>query len=204
MTIDHSKKKQYKTLCLQSVTRLFDEFDNDSLRQEKDYKNLSDWIQRYCYHILQEKKFDSSRNCSYKRGQVINVEFGFGLGNEFGGIHYAIVIENTPKLRGKGCLTIIPLCSMKDRWNKNSMPKDMVFLGCEISDKIREKNRIKPFKHGIPSLNEESVALVGQITTISKMRIRNPKTYTYDLYDVIVSNNVLDLLDKKIIELYTK
>ena len=53
-------------------------------------------------------------------------------------------------------------------------------------------------------MNKGSIALVNQITTISKQRIYYPKTAKDLLARVHLSNDSLDLLDKKLIELFTK
>ena len=47
-----------------------------------------------------------------------------------------------------------------------------------------------------------SIALVGQITTVSKIRIFDPRYHNDALARVRVSDKTLDLLDKKIAELY--
>ena len=49
-----------------------------------------------------------------------------------------------------------------------------------------------------------SIALVGQITTISKLRIHNPKNTHEALHGIRLSNEELNLIDNKILELYTK
>lgn len=49
-----------------------------------------------------------------------------------------------------------------------------------------------------------SIALVNQITTISKIRIYDPKTSNDPLAGIKLSNEKLDLIDKEIINRYTK
>ncbi len=48
-----------------------------------------------------------------------------------------------------------------------------------------------------------SLALVNQITTVSKIRIYDPKTDHDVLSGIKLSNEKLDLIDKEIIKLYT-
>lgn len=57
---------------------------------------------------------------------------------------------------------------------------------------LKESNRMK---HG-------SIALVGQITTISKIRIYDPQYSRDALSNIRISSKTLDLLDKKIQELF--
>lgn len=49
-----------------------------------------------------------------------------------------------------------------------------------------------------------SIVLLGQITTISKIRIYDPKRSDDVLADIRLSSPTLDKIDVKIIELYTK
>lgn len=49
-----------------------------------------------------------------------------------------------------------------------------------------------------------SIALVSQITTISKVRIYNPVTKRSTLHGIRLSAESMDKLDEKIKELYTK
>lgn len=53
-------------------------------------------------------------------------------------------------------------------------------------------------------MKQGSIALINQITTISKQRIYNPKT-NYDILSGIkLSPNNLDKINDKIVELYIK
>ena len=56
----------------------------------------------------------------------------------------------------------------------------------------------------IQKMKAGSVALVPQITTISKQRIYNPRSKKDILSGIKLSNASMDLIDKKIIEIYTK
>ena len=51
-------------------------------------------------------------------------------------------------------------------------------------------------------MKKGSVALVGQITTISKIRIYNPLHPNDTLSNIRISPALLDLIDAKITELY--
>ena len=53
-------------------------------------------------------------------------------------------------------------------------------------------------------MKKGSIALISQITTISKQRIYDPKTSTDILANLRVSNTTLDLIDEKIKELFIK
>lgn len=68
----------------------------------------------------------------------------------------------------------------------------------------QELQLLKKFDKEIIKMKKGSIALLNQITTISKQRIYYPKTSKDLLSGVHLSNSSLDLIDKKIIQLFTK
>ena len=65
----------------------------------------------------------------------------------------------------------------------------------DLIDKVEKE--ISQMKNG-------SIALINQITTISKQRIYNPKSDVDVLAGIRLSNNSLDLIDEKIKRLFIK
>ena len=59
-------------------------------------------------------------------------------------------------------------------------------------------------KKEISQMKNGSIALINQITTISKQRIYNPKSDVDVLADIKLSNNSLNLIDAKIKKLFMK
>lgn len=68
----------------------------------------------------------------------------------------------------------------------------------------QELEFLKKFETEITKMKKGSIALLNQITTISKQRIYYPKTSKDLLAGVHLSNSSLDLLDQKMIQLFTK
>lgn len=56
----------------------------------------------------------------------------------------------------------------------------------------------------IERMKKGSIALVGQITTVSKIRIYDPITSRDVLSNIRMSNETLDKIDEAIINMYTK
>lgn len=81
--------------------------------------------------------------------------------------------------------------------------KDRALL---IDEKIKNlENQIfilKNVQNEINKMKLGSIACVGQITTISKMRIYDPKSSNGVLYDIKLSNDSMDKINKKICELF--
>lgn len=68
----------------------------------------------------------------------------------------------------------------------------------------QELEFLNKFKKEITKMKKGSIVLLNQITTISKQRIYYPKTSKDLLAGVHLSNCSLDLIDKKMIQLFTK
>ncbi len=65
-------------------------------------------------------------------------------------------------------------------------------------------DRSKRVKREINRMKLGSIVLVNQITTISKLRIVDPKNNNSVLYNIRISNNSLNKIDEKIVEMFTK
>ena len=220
-----------------------------------DYKKanlLAYWIEEFSSYISQEKSFDPTRIISYSRGDIVKLNFGFRIGNEYGGLHYAIIIENMNS-HNDGIVTVIPLTSYKDGKKINQRSVD---LGSELYEKVSARQKVlldketenvksmqglyesirlsvesseKPDEHvlsvktklekqiqeinadianlqrnerEITKMKEGSIALVNQITAISKQRIYTPKKSADFLYGISLSNVAMEKLNDKITELF--
>lgn len=198
------------------------------------------WLSQWLEYIKFEKHFNPNKLKRYLYGEIIYVNLGFNVGQEFGGPHYALVLNKKDNI-GKGILTIVPLSSLKDK-DKDKLG-DRLYLGDEIkrsvSDnlsnnliKIRDKisdtiNTMqtkknmdqetflakieyykKQLEHNklvqelLEKMNNESIALTNQITTISKMRILNPKTTADSLSNIRISKKTMKAIMQKIHHLY--
>lgn len=199
---------------------------------------LSYWIKDYTDYLIKESSFDPKQGIKYKRGDIVKINLGFNIGNEEGGLHYCVVLDNNSPI-SSGTITVIPLSSYKkdkkihftsvllgntiysslldkgkaiidssNEYKKKLKSLDMLnpdavsniaMLNREYNEKILFTNKIlleiEKMKYG-------SIALVNQITTISKLRIYNPKS-SYDiLYNIKLTPKEMDLINIKIQELY--
>jgi hypothetical protein len=221
-----------------------------------------------------------TRNIAYKRGNIIKVEFGFNIGSEYGGLHYAIVLDKQ-SAHNSPVVTVIPLTSIKE---DKEIHSNNINLGNEIyrslkvkfeslekktteeekdmSDSIKQcevvvtsmsellkeytvkiqnheilndeakkkldewtsiikkmqrenEARVKKL-HAIQEeeqylqkihkemlgMKEGSIALVSQITTISKIRISDPRNTRDVLSGISISKEGMDKINNKIKDLY--
>lgn len=187
------------------------------------FSYLDDWLLKKSKLLTKEAdrlekqiknpiKHESPIYRTYKRGTIIKVDFGVGIGSEMSEIHFAIVLNkyDNPK---NNVLTVLPLTSKENRFNLD--------LGNLIVDILLKKIRIE-FKDIIIKLEKQieltpnekvklnkfntllsyyrssikkTYACCNLVTTISKERIFLP----INEYDIIgrvkCSNNVLNKID---------
>ena len=191
------------------------------LEEYKKSHLLAYWINDFSNYHDEEETFDCSKIKVFKRGNIVKANLGFNIGNELGGLHYCIVLSKNDNPKN-GTLNVIPLTS------KNKNYKGCISLGDEIYTLLNEnikieqkslRNLVKEIT--VPTITDEmqkklelihklsieinkmkqnSVALINQITTISKQRL-----FDIDiLHKVKLSSETLNRLDKAIIENFTK
>ena len=102
--------------------------------QKKAYL-ISSWIQQFVSFVSFEEQFDPAKNISYKRGNIVKINFGFNVGCELGGPHYAIVLDKQNK-HSADMVTVIPLVSAKE--SKEVYERDL-FLGNELYNTLSSK-----------------------------------------------------------------
>lgn len=142
-----------------------------------------EWMKVQNIYLKREKNFQPSRLRSYKRGEIVFAHFGFNVGSEYGGMHFAIVVRDSSKSNPN--LNVVPLTSLEPHEKADSIHRDRVFL-----DLIEGMNGLR------------SVALPDQLRPISKLRVYRPKYGHEDVFKL--TNEQMNLIDDKIRRLYTK
>lgn len=138
---------------------------------EKRQEIFINWLNRHNKYLRDEVTFTPTRQNTFKRGDVIYIDFGFNVGKEYGGLHWAVVVQNDNK--SAHTLVVVPLSSVKE--GRTIHPND-ADLG--IIDGLN---------------NKRAMGLLAQITTVSKMRIQIGRRYR-------LTSEQLDEIDKKIIK----
>ncbi|MBS4161609.1 type II toxin-antitoxin system PemK/MazF family toxin [Klebsiella pneumoniae] len=142
-----------------------------------------DWIQQQNQYLVWETNFDPKRLKRYKRGDIVLAHFGFNVGAEFGGLHYAVVVKNDSK--SNPMLNVIPLSSLKEGQTPDDLHPETVYLG------------------NISGLNDKkSFAKMNQMRPISKLRIFKPKKANHQAFKL--TDDQMDLIDEKIVKMFTK
>ena len=217
-------------LSLRQLKKLMISYTNNEETISKADK-LAYWLEDYSRLLSFEDDFNPNYLKSYHRGDVIKVNLGYNIGNEEGGLHYCIVIDRfNPK--SSGIVTVIPLTSYKGKSLhyssvflgneiylnfKEKYDKLMLELSQKINSINVENSTQEEIKSALDNLafakkvNSEmskmkkgSVALISQITTISKQKIYDPQKKSDVLSDLRISDKSLDLINEKIKKLYIK
>lgn len=217
-------------VSLRQLKKLMISYTNNKETISKADK-LAYWLEDYSRLLSFEDDFNPNCLKSYHRGDVIKVNLGYNIGNEEGGLHYCIVIDRfNPK--SSGIVTVIPLTSYKGKSLhyssvflgneiylnfKEKYDKLMLELSQKINSINVENSTQEEIKSALDNLafakkvNSEmskmkkgSVALISQITTISKQKIYDPQKKSDVLSDLRISDKSLDLINEKIKKLYIK
>ena len=81
------------------------------------FNRFINWLWNFIKLKQNERYFNSTFLPKYAQGQIILVDFGCGIGNEFSYPHYAIVISANDRKKNS-VLTVVPLTSKKEKHNK--------------------------------------------------------------------------------------
>lgn len=134
---EHKTKEEViegKKHSIQSLNNLLEKYiKKDATLRKADL--ISKWIKEYVNYLYFEDSFDPKRNISYKRGNIVKANFGFNLGSELGGVHYAVVIDNNNK-HSSDTITVLPLSSYKE--GKSVYERDL-FIGSEFYNTVSTK-----------------------------------------------------------------
>ena len=168
------KKKGFKKLnsLLESLLSTSNGNELDDKAGFKKVALISKWIYQYANYIEFETKFNPTRYINYKRGDIVFVNFGFGVGTEFGGNHYAVVLNNDVKHNSSN-ITVIPLSSYK---GVGTVHERDVFLGNELYEKLALKSRTN-----IASLREQHSNNKVMLKLLKeKLSLSSPKSEDFD------------------------
>lgn len=130
----------YKKIINKNLPFKFSYLSYWKLKQSK--KLMEEAIELECNLSKENMNQKIPNYKKYKRGTIIQVDFGIGLGSEMSQIHFAIVLNNYDNFKNN-ILTVIPLTSQSGKFNLN--------LGTLIIDELLKK--LELLKLNNPELN---------------------------------------------------
>jgi uncharacterized protein YifN (PemK superfamily) len=212
---------------------------------KENYKHaalLTYWLRDYLQYLKSEATFNPKFNMNYQRGQIVYINFGYRIGSEIGGCHYAIVLD-VKSSKTNSQLTVIPMKSKRTKVTHYSsiyhvdlydevrslllqksidiitseLPKINAIIKTYDLQDIKANSTIADqlsiSKHRLnhaqqihdfadKKLNHESVADIGQICTISKIRIVHPLKKHDVLTGVCLSPSAMQRIEQKLHQLF--
>ncbi len=243
MKMDADQLQSHIEEAIKELNLLLNEWLTSS--NEVDQKRaqiLAYWIKTYTRMMRQEKQFNPASIPRLTRRQIVNVDFGFRIGSELGGLHYALVLDKKNSMNAN-TVTVLPLGSLKDNFKPtkskivlttgiyeslqgkaqeqlaqantiiSKLLRDSELLKMSEEERVAEigrryvlaKNMLDSAKASVDKMNKlkhGSVVNLSQITTVSKMRIKEPVTPKDALYGVKVSLEDMARIEQAFIELY--
>ena len=112
--------------------------DQENKRSEK----IAQWVENWTKYLNTEKKFNSRSIKALKRGSIVYADFGFNVGMEYGGLHYAIVL-NKKDARLNHLLQVLPLTSVKETTDMDNLKYFQLPIGDEVFQLLRSKAILK-------------------------------------------------------------
>lgn len=90
------------------IDKLYSSTNMESDDERKRTNNYLQWLSTKTQYVMDEPSFVCDKEDKLVRGAVVWIEFGFNVGNEFGGRHPAIILRKTPS-----SIFVVPLSSQE-------------------------------------------------------------------------------------------
>lgn len=230
--MDDSQLKIHCDSAVKDLSLLLESYKCDDCKRKKSIV-MGYWIKTYVRFLKKEENFRPERLLKYKRGSIIKVDFGYRVGKEIGGLHYAVVIDFENGLYTH-TITVIPLMSIKPdsrpsphkiklpdglyaaaknkldvQFKKAFSTINQISASSSKEDRFEKSkefsrliSRIEKITIEMESLKEGSYAAIGQITTISKIRVKSPIIKSDFLNGVKLSQEDMEIINNAIKGLY--
>lgn len=118
------------------------------------YTLLQKWIKRFMWLVDHESNYNYSQIPNLRRGQIIFLDFGYRVHNEFRYPHYAVVLHKSGKPNHN--VTVVPITSKN---KKHSIP-----IGTELVDQLesviflQERSAYwQPFRQLVPEIESRGI-----------------------------------------------
>ncbi|MBR5598229.1 MAG: type II toxin-antitoxin system PemK/MazF family toxin [Lachnospiraceae bacterium] len=96
------------------IDKLYSSTNKESDDERKRTNNYLQWISTKTQYVMDEPSFVCDKEDKLKRGAVVWIEFGFNVGDEFGGRHPAVILRKTPT-----SVFVVPLSSQEPSVKKD-------------------------------------------------------------------------------------
>lgn len=108
--------------------------DEENKRSDK----IAQWIENWVKYLKIEQVFNPRSIKGLKRGSIVYADFGFNVGREYGGLHYAIVL-NKKDPRSNHLLHVLPLTSVKETTDMSNLKYFQFPIGDEVFQLLKNE-----------------------------------------------------------------
>lgn len=108
--------------------------DEENKRSDK----IVQWIENWVKYLKIEQVFNPRSIKGLKRGSIVYADFGFNVGREYGGLHYAIVL-NKKDPRSNHLLHVLPLTSVKETTDMSNLKYFQFPIGDEVFQLLKNE-----------------------------------------------------------------
>ena len=176
---------KHKKHAIRELNNLFEYYINEPTGKYLKKANLlSYWFETYVKYIREEEVYNPKKQIRYNRGDVIKVNFGFNVGKEYGGLHYAIVLDKNNHLSAN-VVTVVPLTSGTEA---ETYQTD-VFLGSELYSKldVRHAQMIKKANQELMECKQLNESMESTNSLIKELIAKDSAATTDEASDEIAA-----------------
>lgn len=185
LPLDKDYVIKHKKHAIKELNNLFEYYINEPTGKYLKKANLlSYWFETYVKYIREEEVYNPKKQIRYNRGDVIKVNFGFNVGKEYGGLHYAIVLDKNNHLSAN-VVTVVPLTSGTEA---ETYQTD-VFLGSELYSKldVRHAQMIKKANQELMECKQLNESMESTNSLIKELIAKDSAATTDEASDEIAA-----------------
>lgn len=185
LPLDKDYVIKHKKHAIRELNNLFEYYINEPTGKYLKKANLlSYWFETYVKYIREEEVYNPKKQIRYNRGDVIKVNFGFNVGKEYGGLHYAIALDKNNHLSAN-VVTVVPLTSGTEA---ETYQTD-VFLGSELYSKldVRHAQMIKKANQELMECKQLNESMESTNSLIKELIAKDSAATTDEASDEIAA-----------------
>lgn len=148
--------------------------DDENKRAEK----IAQWVENWTKYLKIEQTFNPKSIQALKRGSIVYADFGFNVGMEYGGLHYAIVL-NKEDARSNHLLHVLPLTSVKETTDISNLKYFQFLIGDEVFQLLINKanRKIIELTELYESFSKKDDELHERVVMVESLIEDNKKTF---------------------------
>ena len=147
--------------------------DEGNKRSDK----IAQWVENWTKYLKIEQTFNPKSIQALKRGSIVYANFGFNVGMEYGGLHYAIVL-NKEDARSNHLLHVLPLTSVKEKTDMSNLKYFQFPIDNEVFQLLSNKalQKVRELSEMYDRYSNKNYELTTRAKSIDSLINENKKT----------------------------